>query len=84
MATAIPKACLASSAIRCRDVETGPHLGVLAVFPSNGATGRCPLRHGDSPFMMRSGSRGEFPHSNPGTVKLCVPPRQSRGVSHTD
>ena len=43
MATAIPKACLASSAIRCRDVETGPNLGVLAVFPSNGATCRCPL-----------------------------------------
>ena len=44
MATAIPKACLASSAIRCRDVETGPNLGVLAVFPSNGATTcRCPL-----------------------------------------
>ena len=39
-----PKACLASSAIRCRDVETGPNLGVLAVFPSNGATCRCPLR----------------------------------------
>ena len=38
MATAIPQACLASSAIRCRDVETGPNLGVLAVFPSNGAT----------------------------------------------
>ena len=38
MATAIPTACLASSAIRCRDVETGPNLGVLAVFPSNGAT----------------------------------------------
>ena len=37
MATAIPKACLASSAIRCRDVETGPNLGVLAVFPSTGA-----------------------------------------------
>ena len=36
-------ACLASSAIRCRDVETGPNLGVLAVFPSNGATCRCPL-----------------------------------------
>ena len=34
MATAIPKAYLASSAIRCRDVETGPNLGVLAVFPS--------------------------------------------------
>ena len=43
MATAIPTACLASSAIRCRDVETGPNLGVLAVFPSNGATCRCPL-----------------------------------------
>ena len=26
MATAIPTACLASSAIRCRDVETGPNL----------------------------------------------------------
>ena len=37
------QACLASSAIRCRDVETGPNLGVLAVFPSNGATCRCPL-----------------------------------------
>ena len=33
MATAIPKACLASSAIRCRDVETGPTLGVLPSFP---------------------------------------------------
>ena len=43
MATAIPKACLARSAIRCRDVETGPNLGVLAVFPSTGATCRCPL-----------------------------------------
>ena len=43
MATAIPTACLASSAIRCRDVETEPNLGVLAVFPSNGATCRCPL-----------------------------------------
>ena len=43
MATAIPKAYLASSAIRCRDVETGPTLGVLAVFPSTGATCRCPL-----------------------------------------
>ena len=43
MATAIPKAYLARSAIRCRDVETGPNLGVLAVFPSTGATCRCPL-----------------------------------------
>ena len=50
MATAIPQACLASSAIRCRDVETGPNLGVLAVFPSNGATCRCPL--------LSTGSRG--------------------------
>ena len=30
MATAIPTAYLARSAIRCRDVETGPNLGVLA------------------------------------------------------
>ena len=43
MATAIPQACLASSAIRCRDVETGPTRGVLAVFPSTGATCRGPL-----------------------------------------
>ena len=35
MATAIPKAYLASSAIRCRDVETGPNLGVLAVLSKN-------------------------------------------------
>ena len=56
MATAIPKACLASSAIRCRDVETGPNLGVLAVFPSTGATCRCPL--------PSTGSRGlNFPAS---------------------
>ena len=40
MATAIPTACLASSAIRCRDVETEPNLGVLAVFPSNGGSGK--------------------------------------------
>ena len=43
MATAIPKAYLARSAIRCRDVETGPNRGGLAVFPSTGATCRCPL-----------------------------------------
>ena len=54
MATAIPpKAYLASSAIRCRDVETGPNLGVLAVFPSTGATCRCPL--------PSTGSRGLNP-----------------------
>ena len=45
MATAIPKAYLASSAIRCRDVETGPNRGVLAVFPSTGATCRSRIRH---------------------------------------
>ena len=61
MATAIPKACLASSAIRCRDVETGPNLGVLAVFPSTGATCRCPL--------PSTGSRG----LNSGTVNLTSP-----------
>ena len=43
MATAIPTACLASSALRCRDVETGPNRGVLAVFPCAGAPCRCPL-----------------------------------------
>ena len=43
MATAIPKACLASSAIRCRDVETGSNLGGLAVFPSNGAPAGAPF-----------------------------------------
>ena len=62
MATAIPQACLASSAIRCRDVETGPNLGVLAVFPSNGATCRCPLpstgsRGLNSPASAVSGRR---------------------------
>ena len=53
------KACLASSAIRCRDVETGPNLGVLAVFPSNGATCRC-LRHSlliRQPICVRAATR---------------------------
>ena len=36
MTHAIPSACLARSAIRCRNVETGSNLGVLAVFPANG------------------------------------------------
>ena len=67
MATAIPKACLASSAIRCRDVETGPNLGVLAVFPSNGATCRCPLpstgsRGRNSPASAVSGRRRRPPY----------------------
>ena len=56
MATAIPTACLASSAIRGRDVETGPNLGVLAVFPSNGATCRYPL--------PSTGSRGALLHES--------------------
>ena len=43
MATAIPTACPGQFGYPCRDVETGPNLGVLAVFPSNGATCRCPL-----------------------------------------
>ena len=33
MATAIPTACLASSAIRCRDVETGPNSVCWPSFP---------------------------------------------------
>ena len=72
MATAIPKACLASSAIRGRDVETGPDLGVLAVFPSTGATCRCPL--------PSTGSRGaQFPRFG-GTMRHSdsspsIPPR---------
>ena len=53
MATAIPKACLASSAIRCRDVETGPNLGVLAVFPS-------PVPPAGAPFPPR-GLVGSIP-----------------------
>ena len=43
MTHAIPGACLAHSAIRCRDVETGSNLGVLAVFPANGSISRRPL-----------------------------------------
>ena len=58
MATAIPKACLARSAIRCRDVETGPNRGVLAVFPSNGATCRCPL---PVPPSLHGVSWAQFP-----------------------
>ena len=58
MATAIPKAYLASSALRCRDVETGPNRGVLAVFPSTGATCRGPLPStgcvGSMPPLRRS------------------------------
>ena len=67
MATAIPQACLASSAIRCRDVETGPNLGVLAVFPSNGATCRCPLP-----------STGSRRLNSPASVVLCDTPTPGR------
>ena len=72
MATAIPKACLASSAIRCRDVETGPNLGVLAVFPSNGAT--CPV-----PPSLHGVSWVQFPRFG-GTLRHSdssppIPPR---------
>ena len=35
MATAIPKAYLASSAIRCRDVETGPNLDICGPRGTN-------------------------------------------------
>ena len=39
----ISGAFLASSAIRCRFVETESNLGVLAICPSNGSICRCPL-----------------------------------------
>ena len=67
MAPAIPKAYLASSAIRCRDVETGPNLGVLAVFPSTGAPCRCPL--------PSTGSRGL---NSPASAVLCDTPTPRR------
>ena len=77
MATAIPKACLASSAIRCRDVETGPNRGVLAVFPSNGATCRCPLpstgsRGRNSPASAVSGRRRRPPKGSPPSAAQTV------------
>ena len=77
MATAIPTACLASSAIRCRDVETGPTLGVLAVFPSNGATCRCPLpstgsRGRNSPVSAVSGRRRRPPKGSPPSAAQTV------------
>ena len=88
MATAIPTACLASSAIRCRDVETGPNRGVLAVFPSTGATCRCPLpstgsRGLNSPASAVSGRRRRpskgSPPSAAQTVRETLPtPR--RGI----
>ena len=71
MATAIPKAYLASSAIRCRDVETGPTLGVLAVFPSTGATCRCPLPSTGS-RGLNSPLGGTMRHSD---SSPSIPPR---------
>ena len=72
MATAIPQACLASSAIRCRDVETGPNLGVLAVFPSNGATCRCPLPSTGSRGLNSPAFGGTMRHSDSSPP---IPPR---------
>ena len=77
MATAIPKACLASSAIRCRDVETGPNLGVLTVFPSTGATCRCPLpstgsRGLNSPASAVSGRRRRPSKGSPPSAAQTV------------
>ena len=77
MATAIPTACLASSAIRGRDVETGPNLGVLAVFPSNGAPCRCPLpstgsRGLNSPASAVSGRRRRPPKGSPPSAAQTV------------
>ena len=77
MATAIPKAYLASSAIRCRDVETGPNLGVLAVFPSTGATCRGPLpstgsRGLNSPASAVSGRRRRPSKGSPPSAAQTV------------
>ena len=77
MATAIPKACLASSAIRCRAVETGPNRGVLAVFPSTGATCRCPLpstgsRGLNSPASPVSGRRRRPSKGSPPSAAQTV------------
>ena len=77
MATAIPKACLASSAIRCRDVETGPNRGVLAVFPSTGAPCRCPLpstgsRGLNSPASAVSGRRRRPSKGSPPSAAQTV------------
>ena len=72
MATAIPKAYLASSAIRCRDVETGPNLGVLAVFPSTGATCRCPLPSTGSRGLNSPRFGGTMRHSD---SSPSIPPR---------
>ena len=82
MATAIPKAYLASSAIRCRNVETGPNLGVLAVFPSTGATCRCPLpstgsRGLNSPASAVSGRRRRR-GAQAGGVRSLPPPDACR------
>jgi len=35
-----------------------------------------------SPLRALGGSRLEFPRWTPGSVKLLLPPRQSRGASH--
>ena len=57
MATAIPKAYLASSAIRCRFGETESNLGMLAIVPSNGSLCRRPL--------PSTGSRGPDSPASP-------------------
>ena len=89
MATAIPKAYLASSAIRCRDVETGPNLGVLAVFPSTGATCRCPLpstgsRGLNSPATLEPArrSRRRVPHTARRAYRFLPPYGDGAGCGH--
>ena len=79
MATAIPKACLASSAIRCRDVETGPNLGGLAVFPSNGATCRCPLPSTGVSWAQFPRFGGTMRHSDSSPP---IPPRFVAALLH--
>ena len=75
MATAIPKAYLASSAIRCRFGETESNLGMLAIVPSNGSLCRRPL--------PSTGSRGPDSPASPGTMRRSdsSPPIPSRFVA---
>ena len=65
MATAIPKACLASSAIRCRDVETDPTSVCWPSFPP-------PVPPAGAPFPPRGlvGSIPVLPSSSVGEESL--------------
>ena len=72
MATAIPKAYLASAAIRCRDVETGPTRGVVGRLSLH----RC---HLPGPPSLHGVAWAQFPRFG-GTLRHAdsspsIPPR---------